>query len=80
MERVTPIRSRSGRRVWKAAAAVAVLTVGISAGVMAASHFLSVNRVHKAGTMVYEIQIDREKKAKQLIQLNTRKTNNTIKQ
>ena len=63
VERVTPIRSRSGRRVWKAAAAVAVLTVGISAGVMAASHFLSVNRVHKAGNMVYELQIDHEKKA-----------------
>lgn len=70
VERVTPIRSRSGRRVWKAAAAVAVLTVGISAGVMAASHFLSVNRVHKAGNMVYEIQIDREKKA-HAIEVNT---------
>lgn len=63
VQKVLPIRYRSGRKIWRAVAAVAVLVVGGSVGVMAASHFLSVNRVHKAGNMVYEVQIDREKKA-----------------
>lgn len=67
---VTPICHKSGRKIWKAVAAVAVLTVGISTSVVAASHFLSVNRVHKAGNMVYELQIDREKEAHE-IEVNT---------
>lgn len=58
-----PKKKRNSPKIWKVAAAVAILTIGTSAGVLAASYFLSVNRVHKAGNMVYEIQIDREKEA-----------------
>ena len=58
-----PKKKRNSKKIWKVAAAAAILTIGTSAGVLAASYFLSVNRVHKDGTMVYEIQIDREKEA-----------------
>lgn len=63
IENVTPVRRRKAVRMWKAVAAVAVLTIGTSAVVVAANHFLSARRVENGESVVYEIAVDREKEA-----------------
>lgn len=62
-EKVMPIRYKKTRKLWKAVAAVAALTIGTSAIAVAANHFLSVQRVENGNDMVYEIAVDREREA-----------------
>lgn len=62
-EKVTVARRRKIPKMWKVAAAAAVLTVGTSTVVLAANYMLSANRVESGEDMIYDISVDRELEA-----------------
>lgn len=62
-EKVTVMRRKKAPKMWKIAAAAAILAVGTSTVVLAANYMLSAKRSESGEDIVYDISVDREKEA-----------------